>query len=174
MVNEQGFQFLVFILDGIIIGILFDIFRVLRKSFKTKDYITNIEDIIFWILVGIIFMYSMYNYCGGELRLYMLLGILWGISIYIVLLSKYFINISVNILNIFKKVIYFPIKMMFKWISLVYNKVLKIVFKITKILIFRPINFLYKIIRENAQKNIKILSKNQKKRGDFYNKRRNI
>lgn len=50
MVYNQGILFIIFTLDGILIGILFDIFRILRKSFKTDDFITYIEDILFWLI----------------------------------------------------------------------------------------------------------------------------
>ena len=46
--QEQVFIF--FFIIGIIIGIIFDIFKVLRKSFKTPDIITFIEDLIFIVL----------------------------------------------------------------------------------------------------------------------------
>ena len=39
--------FLLFFIIGIIIGLIFDFFKVLRKSFKTKDIITFIEDLLF-------------------------------------------------------------------------------------------------------------------------------
>ena len=54
MAVNQTYLFIIFTIVGIIIGILFDIFRILRKSFKTKDIVTHIEDIFFWILTGII------------------------------------------------------------------------------------------------------------------------
>ena len=41
-------------MNGVIIGILFDFFRILRKSFKTPDFVTYIEDVIFWILTGLL------------------------------------------------------------------------------------------------------------------------
>ena len=50
MVDNQGYLFLIFTLDGLIIGILFDIFRILRKSFKTKDIVTYVQDILFWLI----------------------------------------------------------------------------------------------------------------------------
>ena len=50
MITNQGIIFLIFVLNGFVIGFLFDIFRILRKSFKTTDTITCIEDILFWIL----------------------------------------------------------------------------------------------------------------------------
>ena len=44
MVANQANLFLIFTINGILIGLLFDIFRILRKSFKTPDIITYIED----------------------------------------------------------------------------------------------------------------------------------
>ena len=58
MIINQGYIFVIFILNGFLIGILFDIFRILRKSFKTKDIVTYIEDILFWIITGIFLLYS--------------------------------------------------------------------------------------------------------------------
>ena len=58
--DNQAYSFIVFILNGILIGLLFDIFRILRKSFKTPDFITYIEDILFWILTGIITLYFIF------------------------------------------------------------------------------------------------------------------
>ena len=66
MVLKQANIFLVFIFDGILIGILFDIFRVLRKNFKTPDVVTYLEDILFWILTGVILLYSIFIVADGE------------------------------------------------------------------------------------------------------------
>ncbi|MBO5478942.1 MAG: spore cortex biosynthesis protein YabQ [Clostridia bacterium] len=60
--NNQAYTFLVFIINGIIIGFLFDCFRILRKSFKTSDIITYIEDILFWIITGIVTLYFIFFY----------------------------------------------------------------------------------------------------------------
>ena len=91
MAGNQANLFVIFSLVGIIIGLLFDIFRVLRKVFKTKDILTYIEDILFWILTGIIIIYSMYRFCDGELRFFMMVGIMFGSIIYILSISKYII-----------------------------------------------------------------------------------
>ena len=103
--QNQAFAFLVFILNGFLIGILFDIFRILRKSFKTPDLITYIEDIAFWLISGFILLYSIFKFNNGELRFFIFLGVLIGVSIYILIFSKLFINISVFIIGIIKKTI---------------------------------------------------------------------
>ena len=58
---NQSYVFIIFIINGLIIGILFDLFRILRKSFKTTNTITYIEDILFWLLTR--FFINLFNFC---------------------------------------------------------------------------------------------------------------
>lgn len=104
MAINQAYLFLVFALNGIFIGILFDFFRILRKSFKTVNFITNIEDILFWILTGLSIIYCMYNFSGGALRFFMLLGLILGILLYMLTLSDFLVKIVVKIISIIKKI----------------------------------------------------------------------
>lgn len=127
---EQLINFIYFIITGMILSIVFDIFRVLRKSFKTSDLVTNIEDIIFGIITGIIILSSIFLFNNGELRLYIFIGILVGIIIYILFISKYFIKINVAIINFIKKII------------ILLTKPFKILFKFIKRLFFKPISFI--------------------------------
>ena len=159
MVNNQGYLFIIFTLDGALIGMLFDFFRVLRKSFKTKDFMTYIEDICFWIIAGIIILYSMCVFCDGELRFFMILGLIIGVSIYILTLSKYIMKISVVILNVLKKILGFPFK---------------IIYKVTNKIIFRPIFTIFSKIRnktvKSSNKVYNKIKKFNKKRGFFVKK----
>ena len=45
MVQNQAYLFLVFSLTGVVIGILFDFFRILRRTIKTGNIATYIQDI---------------------------------------------------------------------------------------------------------------------------------
>lgn len=87
------------------IGIIFDIFRIFRKSFKTSDIITYIEDIIFWILSGALTLYMMMVFNDGEIRLYIFIAILLGVSMYILTISRFLIKGSVLVITTIKKVI---------------------------------------------------------------------
>lgn len=71
--QEQVFIF--FFIIGIIIGIMFDIFKVSRKAFKTPDLITFIEDIIFITISGILTILGILKLNGGEIRFFLFLGI---------------------------------------------------------------------------------------------------
>lgn len=59
---DQSQIFLIFILDGIIIGLLFDTFRSLRKAFKTNDIFTYIEDIIFWLMTACLLLFTIFKF----------------------------------------------------------------------------------------------------------------
>lgn len=130
----QIYSLLAFTISGIAIGIFFDIFRILRKSFKTPDIITYIEDIIFWIFSGLFFLFVLFKFNNGEIRAYIFLGLLFGVLIYIFTISKYFIKISVTIINFIKKVLLYPIKIILN--------ILKIVLK--------PFSFIVINIRKNT------------------------
>ena len=152
MAGNQTYLFIVFTIVGIIIGVLFDIFRILRKSFKTKDIVTYIEDVLFWILTGIIILFSMYKFSNGELRFFMIIGIIMGTLMYMITFSRYVIKISVFIIKIIKTIIVYPVK---------------VVEKILKKIIIRPIF----IICINFKKNIiNFVKKNKKNRGIFVKK----
>ncbi len=117
IILSQLYSLLIFTITGIIIGVLFDIFRILRRSFKTPDIITYIEDILFWILTGIFFIIILFKFNNGEIRSYVLLGLISGIVMYMFIISKYFIKISVNIIKIIKKILSYPIKIICKLIK---------------------------------------------------------
>ena len=110
MITNQAYIFLIFIIIGMIIGILFDFFRILRKTINTKDFITYIEDIIFCVLTGIILLYSIFIFNSGEIRIYIFVGLLFGILIYMLSISKYFVKINVFIIEKIKYLINIPIK----------------------------------------------------------------
>ena len=63
---NQAQLFYIFSLTGILLGLLFDIFRILRKSFKTSDWVTYIEDSLFLILAGLLLFYTIYKFNNGE------------------------------------------------------------------------------------------------------------
>ena len=136
---NEIYIFAIFILNGALIGILFDVFRILRKSFKTPDILTNIEDIFFILISGFIILYTIFRLNNGQIRIYMLIALILGITLYITFISKYFIKLNVNII---------------KFIKLILKKILNILFFPFKYIIkatMKPISF----ILINKQKNIK-------------------
>lgn len=119
--NNELWLFAIYIASGIIICVLFDIFRALRKSIKTPDVITYIEDSIFWIITSIFLIYLIFILNSGNIRIYTFIGLALGGLVYYFSISKYFMKITVNIFTFLKKVfaevfsiILIPIKTIFR------------------------------------------------------------
>lgn len=109
MINNEFNVFLSFVLIGIIIGFIFDFFRILRRSYKTPDVITIFEDIIFWITAGTLILIGIFVLNEGKIRGYLFLGLIAGIFIYIGILSKHVIKLGIKFFNVFNKILIFPI-----------------------------------------------------------------
>lgn len=120
MAQNQAYLFLVFSLTGVAIGVLFDIFRILRKSIKTPNIIIYIEDILFWILAGLLILYNIWYFNDGEIRVYMFLGIIIGVLLYMSTLSNIIIKIFSKILQMIIKVLEIP----FKTIIAIFRKII--------------------------------------------------
>ena len=102
--ENQAYVFFIFILNGFLIGIVFDVFRIFRKAIKTSDIVTYIQDI----------------------RGYVFLGIIIGYLIYFLLFSKTLIKINLYFINLIKKVLYYllflPIKKTFLFTKKIFFK----------------------------------------------------
>ena len=125
MIENQCYLFLVYTINGIFIGILFDIFRVLRKSFETNDITTYFEDILFWILTGILILYSIWFFNNGEIRIFIFLGIIVGILLYIFTLSNIIVKIFSTIFSYIIRILIIPFKTTYSIISKIFIKFTK-------------------------------------------------
>ncbi len=155
MIYTQLQLFFIFLLNGLLIGLLFDFFRILRKAMKTADFITYIEDALFWILTGFIILYSIFTYNNGEIRLFMFLAIILGLLIYLAFISKMILSISLGIINIVKKIL----GIIFHIIKIPFCFFLKII----KRLFLNPISFIIINIRNYFTKSFKTFSNTLKK-----------
>lgn len=92
---ETQFNLILYsILAGILTGLLFDIYRLIRGFENPDRIVTFIEDILFWIFAGLLvfifLLYTGYVYVGVHLYLYIALGL----YIYIKLVSIRFLRIQ--------------------------------------------------------------------------------
>lgn len=104
--QEQIFIF--FFIIGVIISIIFDIFRVIRKSFKTSDFVTLVQDIIFLGITSVLIIGSIIKLNGGEIRFYLFLGIFLGAVIYSLTMSNLCVIILYEFVKICKKILKIP------------------------------------------------------------------
>lgn len=153
MAINQAYLFLIFAFNGVIIGLILDFFRIIRKTFKTSNVITYIEDILFWILTGISIIFFMYNFSDGAIRLFMIIALLLGFIIYILSISKFVIKIFVFSINILKD--------FFKTIIKIGAIPAKLIYKVIYNTFIKNINYLIVKIQHIFYKKIKNTNKGQ-------------
>ena len=105
MITEQVYVFLWSIFIGIILTVIFDLFRLFRRNKKSKDIIVYIQDILFWIIVAIIIMFSAFITNNGELRGYMIIGYVLGSMLYLLTISNFLLNFFGNLLDKIEKIL---------------------------------------------------------------------
>ena len=155
MIYTQLQLFFIFLINGLLIGLLFDFFRILRKAMKTADFVTYIEDALFWILTGFIILYSIFTYNNGEIRLFMFFAIILGILIYLIFISKIILSISLGIINVIKRIF----SIIFNIIKVPINFFIGLIKKI----FLKPISFIIINIRNYFTKCSKNFSNTLKK-----------
>ena len=141
MAQNQAYLFLVFSLTGVIIGVLFDFFRILRRTIKTSNFITYVEDIIFWILTGVLILYNIWYFNNGEIRIFLFLGIILGVLIYMSTLSSIVIKIFSEILRVILKILKLPLKTIIVIFRKITTTIAKIFKKYTKKIANKEGNF---------------------------------
>lgn len=178
MAVSQAYLFLIFTVNGIFIGLVFDFFRILRQGFKTSNIITYIEDIMFWVISGLSIIYSMVNFSNGALRFFMIIGLVIGFITYILTISKYIRKFSISIIKFLKKIVKFiwgiiiyPLKLMHKIIVIPLKNIAKTIYKNIKKVSFSTKNIKLPIkFASNNTKKSKKVKKTVKKRGIFLKK----
>ncbi|NMA67248.1 MAG: hypothetical protein GX957_13610 [Clostridiaceae bacterium] len=112
---------------GILIGFLYDLFRLKRRLVKTRPSMIHIEDIIYWICAAIILFLSSYVLSSGETRGYFILGTIVGAITYAGIFSKPVVWLLTQII----KILLWPIYKILKFLQPIFRA---IAFKIGRIM----------------------------------------
>lgn len=85
---QEQFNIVIFsFLAGILIGLLFDGYRLIR-GMSTSKIILMIQDTLFWILTAMIVFVFLLVFNYGFLNTYVYIIIAFGLTFYLVLFSK--------------------------------------------------------------------------------------
>ncbi|MBU7007804.1 spore cortex biosynthesis protein YabQ [Phosphitispora fastidiosa] len=103
--ESQFFSFLVTLLMGLTIGILFDFYNVTKGIIRPRKAGTYLGDLLFWVITTIVVFFMLLIGNWGELRFYVIIGILAGVVCYIKFLSPMVIKILLYIICFFKTVL---------------------------------------------------------------------
>ena len=87
------------LLSGIITGVLFDIYRLIRGFENPNKILTIIQDLLFWTLTSIVvFIFLMYTN-EGYINFYVYVCLIIGAYLYLKLLSRVFIKVQYKFLK---------------------------------------------------------------------------
>lgn len=104
-VDSQLHTFIITIATGILLGVLFDCYRVLRGTFKPRVVMTWVADLLYWLIATVVVFLALIVSNWGELRFYVFLGIISGVVLYYRLLSLYAIRLFSAIIKLVKWII---------------------------------------------------------------------
>ncbi|MBE3577884.1 MAG: spore cortex biosynthesis protein YabQ [Limnochordales bacterium] len=91
-------------LAGLMIGLLFDLYRLGRWLFRPGRIGTYVGDILFWLLLTPVLFVLLLFTNGGELRLYVFAGLAGGCLLYFRLFSRRFLRLAAGLLRRIRRV----------------------------------------------------------------------
>ncbi|MDP4095041.1 MAG: spore cortex biosynthesis protein YabQ [Bacillota bacterium] len=156
-VSSQVYVFLFSLLGGAIISFIYDLFRIKRKAIKTGTLGMLLEDTLYWIIVTIVIFFIVYLSNDGELRGYIFIGVILGVILYLLLLSKFVIGSALIVLRLLYRV--------FKFIWMIISYPFRILFKILGI----PTGFMKTNIRK-AYKRTRTAGRNELAKAKMWRK----
>lgn len=96
----QVLTFAITIMTGILLGVLFDCYRVLRGNCNPKVLMTWFTDLLYWLVATAVVFIALVFSNWGELRFYVFIGILSGLGLYYNWLSLYVIRLFSNAIKL--------------------------------------------------------------------------
>ena len=84
--------FIVSIVWGAILLLVYDILRILRRIIKHNSFFIAVEDLIFWVLASLFIFAMMYKENNGVIRGFSVMGMAIGMLLYHYLLSEVLVN----------------------------------------------------------------------------------
>ena len=76
------------VISGLVIGFLFDLYRIVRMAVRPKKFFTMAGDLLFGFLAAAVTFFLLLYSNWGEFRFYVFLGMLIGCFCYYKILSK--------------------------------------------------------------------------------------
>lgn len=168
-VEFQSFVFMFTVYGGIIIGILYDIYRVLKGSRRGESFITSIWDILFLLASMLVALWALFSSNYGDIRAYVFIGFIVGFFLYDRILSRIvlalFLFVKKNVIFFFKttnNILVLPFKFLF---NIFYHPILRLWQYLTrKKLRMSKLKRLPGIVAQDSRKYYRLIIKKNKGR----------
>ncbi|WP_162840357.1 spore cortex biosynthesis protein YabQ [Acetanaerobacterium elongatum] len=107
VVSHQTVLFLQACLLGFLLGIFYEIFRILRLLIQTGPVAIFVQDILYWSVSALISFLFILAVNSGQLRIFLLLGIVIGMVVYFLTLGVLVMKASKAIIAFIHRVMRF-------------------------------------------------------------------
>lgn len=87
-VREELLIFIMAMIAGSVVRLSYRGISAFRKILRHKQWVINLEDLIFWIAAAIYMFVQIYHTSDGSIRWYFALGVVVGVAITSVLIGK--------------------------------------------------------------------------------------
>lgn len=104
LIYDEVELFLVCFGLGVLLAFIYDVVRIFRLLFRHKDWMVDVEDLLFWIFTAWLVFRTLFTYNRGALRGYAFLGMFLGVILYVLTLSRLLLLIVEKILPYWQKV----------------------------------------------------------------------
>lgn len=147
---DEFYIFLFAINYGLILGLIYDLYRVFRYYSKPKKILSVIEDLIFWLIITLIFFIFLFKNTDGIIRGFVIIGFLIGGVLYFRIVSKYSFPILIKLFRLI--------------LDLIHEIINIILYPVRKVFIFYrktfgKISILMKSLFKDMKKYVKLISK---------------
>ncbi len=164
---SQEYMLVISVMGGMLLGFVWDIYRLLRHYVKMGVVGTAFGDFAYWIISIYFGIQLIFDISYGNVRMFILMGFVLGGLLYFYGLSCYILNVLIYIIDLILKFIK-------SVIALLINPI-KYVIKQLKILLY-PLKLKYEKTKNNGKKRFKFLKfklkKISKNRKMLYNKKK--
>ena len=119
--------FLISVLWGVLLLLVYDVLRILRRVVKHDGFFIALEDLIFWVCASLFIFIMMYKENNGVIRGFSIMGMAIGTIIYHFTISEFFVDIVTKIIHTLLSPLVFIIKQFIKTGKLVIGKAKKVI-----------------------------------------------
>ena len=110
-IEAEAAFFLSSMIVGVLLILLYDVFRISRRVIKHGVIWIGVEDFFYWVICVIAVFLLLYKENEGRIRGFSFLGMLLGMGIYYLLFSRFIMKLGVwclkPVVKIGKKILHF-------------------------------------------------------------------
>lgn len=111
--HAQAELFLLTILLGGLMGLLYDGLRLFRRMMPHTRFWVQVEDALYWVVLALVVFSILLHKNAGELRFFIFLGLGGGLLLYFLVCSPWVMKVGEKLLYGVKKIVILFFKILF-------------------------------------------------------------